>query len=70
MEELRFKLIEKVHNVKYLTQQRQEKDLQVLLHKIQNDKGEQLRHRKADSELMLQRDKNMMNDLINKHKIE
>jgi hypothetical protein len=63
-------MADKLGALKQQTTQRQEKDLQVLLTRITNDKNEQLRHRRVDSERMLQRDKNMMHDLLNKHKTE
>lgn len=40
--------------------------LAALLKRIQRDRNEQLKHRQQDSQRLIQRNKNILNDLLNK----
>lgn len=44
--------------------------LAALLKRIQRDRNEQLRHRQIDSQRLIQRNKNLRNDLLVKQKAE
>ncbi len=50
--------------------QKQEKALQALLKRIQRDRNEQLWQWQIDSEKLIQRNRNIMNDLIQKQQVE
>ena len=41
-----------------------------LLKRIQRDRNEQLKHRQQDSQRLIQRNKNILNDLLNKQNAE
>lgn len=49
---------------------KQQLALAALLKRIQRDRNEQLNHRQIDSQRLLQRNKNILNDLINKQNQE
>merc|ERR1719359_809885 len=51
-------------------QQQQQKALAALLKRIQRDRGEQIRHRQADSQRLIQRNKNLQADLAKKQHLE
>ena len=44
--------------------------LAALLKRIQRDRNEQLKHRQQDSQRLIQRNKNILNDLLNKQNAE
>ncbi len=44
--------------------------LAALLKRIQRDRNEQLKHRQQDSQRLIQRNKNILNDLLNKQSFE
>jgi hypothetical protein len=44
--------------------------LAALLKRIQRDRNEQLKHRQQDSQRLIQRNKNILNDLLNKQTSE
>src|SRR3954464_12417919 len=44
--------------------------LAALLKRIQRDRNEQLKHRQQDSQRLIQRNKNILNDLLNKQNQE
>lgn len=44
--------------------------LAALLKRIQRDRNEQLRHRQIDSQRLIQRNKNLRNDLLQKQRAE
>lgn len=44
--------------------------LAALLKRIQRDRNEQLKHRQQDSQRLIQRNKNILNDLLNKQSQE
>lgn len=49
---------------------KQQLALAALLKRIQRDRNEQLKHRQIDSQRLIQRNKNILNDLINKQNQE
>jgi hypothetical protein len=48
----------------------QQMALAALLKRIQRDRNEQLKHRQIDSQRLIQRNKNLLLDLLNKQNIE
>ena len=48
----------------------QQLQLAALLKRIQRDRNEQLKHRQQDSQRLIQRNKNILNDLLNKQNSE
>merc|ERR1719271_579348 len=52
------------------TSERQERALAALLKRIQRDRGEQIRQRQADSQRLIQRNKNLKTDLKKKQHLE
>lgn len=49
---------------------RQQMALAALLKRIQRDRNEQLKHRQMDSQRLIQRNKNLLLDLLNKQNTE
>lgn len=50
--------------------QKQQMALAALLKRIQRDRNEQLKHRQIDSQRLIQRNKNLLLDLLNKQNME
>ena len=44
--------------------------MQTLLRRIQRDREEQMKHRQVDSNRLIQRNKNLLNDILEKQAIE
>lgn len=44
--------------------------MQTLLKRIQRDRDEQLQHRKNDSQILIQRNKNVLQDVIKRHALQ
>ena len=59
-------LEEKIERQEGLLRQRQQQALSALLKRIQRDRNEQLKHRQIDSQRLIQRNKNLLLDLLNK----
>ena len=53
-----------------LLRQKQQQALSALLKRIQRDRNEQLKHRQIDSQRLIQRNKNLLLDLLNKQNME
>jgi hypothetical protein len=49
---------------------KQQLALAALLKRIQRDRNEQLKHRQIDSQRLIQRNKNLLLDLLNKQNME
>jgi hypothetical protein len=49
---------------------KQQMALAALLKRIQRDRNEQLKHRQIDSQRLIQRNKNLLLDLLNKQNME
>ena len=63
-------LEEQIERQEALKRQSQQKALSALLKRIQRDRNEQLKHRQIDSQRLIQRNKNLLLDLLNKQTIE
>lgn len=50
--------------------QRQQNQLQTLLSRIQRDREEQVKHRQTDSNRLIQRNRNLLNDILEKQSTE
>ena len=53
-----------------ILRQRQQNQLQTLLRRIQRDREEQVKHRQKDSMRLIQRNKNLLNDILEKQATE
>ena len=53
-----------------LLRAKQQQALSALLKRIQRDRNEQLKHRQIDSQRLIQRNKNLLLDLLNKQNME
>ena len=63
-------LEENIEKHEALLRQKQQQALSALLKRIQRDRNEQLKHRQIDSQRLIQRNKNLLLDLLNKQNIE
>ena len=63
-------LEENIEKQEALLRQRQQQALSALLKRIQRDRNEQLKHRQIDSQRLIQRNKNLLLDLLNKQNME
>lgn len=65
---MKYRLLSKNKEAKL--RHKQQLALAALLKRIQRDRNEQLKHRQIDSQRLIQRNKNILNDLINKQNQE
>ena len=65
-QELQVKLTKEESNLR----QKQKNQLQTLLSRIQRDREEQVKHRQVDSNRLLQRNRNLLNDILEKQATE
>ena len=63
-------LEENIERQEALLRQKQQQALSALLKRIQRDRNEQLKHRQIDSQRLIQRNKNLLLDLLNKQNME
>ena len=63
-------LEENIEKHEALLRQKQQQALSALLKRIQRDRNEQLKHRQIDSQRLIQRNKNLLLDLLNKQNME
>jgi len=61
---------ERIRRLQQSLRQRQQRALAALLKRIQRDRGEQIRQRQADSQRLIQRNKNLKTDLKKKQHLE
>jgi len=61
---------ERIRRLQQRLRQRQQRALAALLKRIQRDRGEQIRQRQADSQRLIQRNKNLKTDLKKKQHLE
>ena len=61
---------ENIERQEALLRQKQQQALSALLKRIQRDRNEQLKHRQIDSQRLIQRNKNLLLDLLNKQNME
>ena len=53
-----------------ILRQKQQNQMQTLLRRIQRDREEQVKHRQVDSTRLIQRNKNLLNDILEKQSTE
>lgn len=59
-----------IEKQEHLLRAKQQQALSALLKRIQRDRNEQLKHRQIDSQRLIQRNKNLLLDLLNKQNME
>ncbi len=65
-EKMAVKLAKEEHTLR----KKHQNQMQTLLRRVQRDREEQMKHRQADSNRLIQRNKNLLNDILEKQAIE